>query len=97
MSNIMATDQRAVETFSSPEAIGRCFFSDNNDFYVNRLINSSSLSNYFNPTTTNRLLQKWRNCRGNLTSERENMVFIGILSTLLIHELFISGEMKPGK
>jgi asparagine synthase (glutamine-hydrolysing) len=65
--------------------------------YVADLFSASKISSagYFDATATNKLFEKCR--AGRAIGFADNMAFVAILSTMLLHEQFIvnSGELKP--
>jgi asparagine synthase (glutamine-hydrolysing) len=65
--------------------------------YVDDLFSSAKITSagYFDATATNKLFEKCRT--GRAVSFADNMAFVAILSTMLLHEQFIvgNGELKP--
>jgi asparagine synthase (glutamine-hydrolysing) len=65
--------------------------------YVDDLFSSAKITGagYFDATATKKLFEKCRT--GRAASFADNMAFVAILSTMLLHEQFItgSGELKP--
>jgi asparagine synthase (glutamine-hydrolysing) len=65
--------------------------------YVDDLFSSAKITSagYFDATATKKLFEKCRT--GRAVSFADNMAFVAILSTMLLHEQFItgSGELKP--
>jgi asparagine synthase (glutamine-hydrolysing) len=80
---------RAKQPYRAP--ISRCFFSDEAPAYVADLLSEGGLkeSGYFDTTKVGHLIAKCRQQNGSLISERENMAVVAILSTQLLHSLFI--------
>lgn len=81
---------RPKQPYRAP--ISRCFFGDSSPEYAEDLLSEKSLreKGYFHPAKVSRLVDKIRKQEGHLRSERENMALIGILSTQLLDDLFIS-------
>jgi len=81
---------RPKQPYRAP--ISRCFFGDSPLEYAEDLLSEGRLreKGYFHPGKVSRLVDKIRKQEGHLLSERENMALIGILSTQLLDELFIS-------
>ena len=71
--------------------ISRCFLGKGSHDYVEELLSESAIrqAGYFTPERVTKLLQKCRKQDGYLLSERENMALVGIISTQLLHHLFI--------
>jgi len=84
--------QRPKQPYRAP--VARCFFTADQENDVYQLLHSSDLGKYFSHTTTSKLISKWKNSQGILSSERDNMAFLGILSTLLVDRLFITKNMN---
>jgi len=86
--------RRQKQPYRAP--ISRCFLGDHSPGYVADLLSESALrkSGYFHPGNVAKLLDKCHKQEGKLLSERENMALVGILSTQLLHEMFI--EKFPG-
>jgi asparagine synthase (glutamine-hydrolysing) len=72
--------------------ISRCFFGDSPPPYVDELLSEGCLrqKGYFHPAKVTRLGGKIRRQEGHLLSERENMAILGVLSTQILDDLFIS-------
>ena len=85
--------QRSKQPYRAP--VAKCFYSADGQNYVHQIFNSDAGSHYFQHDILNRFLEKWKRAKGNLTSERDNMIFVGLLSTLLVHEMFISKKFQP--
>ena len=83
--------QRPKQPYRAP--ISRCFLGKDAPEYVKGLLSEKKIreAGYFDPVKVNRLVQKGDNQKGFLLSERENMDLIGIISTQLLHEQFVSG------
>jgi asparagine synthase (glutamine-hydrolysing) len=81
--------QRPKQPYRSP--ISGCFMGNSPQDYVEELLSGPAIrkSGYFHPGRVVKLVEKCRRQNGNLTSERENMALVGILSTQLVHHLFI--------
>jgi asparagine synthase (glutamine-hydrolysing) len=80
---------RLKQPYRAP--ISRCFWGHTPPDYVTELLSESAIrqSGYFEPAKVARLLAKCDRQNGNLTSERENMALVGILSTQLVDQMFI--------
>lgn len=80
---------RRKQPYRAP--IGRCFLSEQGCDYVDDLLSEDALrkSGYFDPAKVSRLIAKGKKHGGNLSSERENMALVGILSTQLVDHYFI--------
>ena len=79
---------RPKQPYRAPDS--RCFFSDGQPLpYVKELLSASSLrrSGYFHPPAVERLLQKCQT--GRAIGEGDNMAFVGVVSTQLLHEHFV--------
>jgi asparagine synthase (glutamine-hydrolysing) len=81
--------ERPKQPYRAP--ISRCFLGQKPPDYVTELLSESAIrqSGYFEPEKVTRLLAKCDRQNGNLTSERENMALVGILSTQLVDQMFI--------
>jgi len=82
--------QRPKQPYRAP--ISRCFFGRDcdEDLVADHFSEDSVRRNgYFDPAKVTRLIQKCRKQNGSLSSERENMALVGILSTQLLHYMFI--------
>lgn len=86
---------RPKQPYRAP--ITACFYQETDNSYVSELLSSKNLKNvpYFDSNAVMKLVRKWERGKGILTSERENMAFVGILSTLLIDDLFVEKRMVP--
>jgi len=79
--------KRTKQPFMAPDS--KSFFNGDMPDYVDELLSADYLkdSGYFNPGAVAMLVKK---CRQNeLIGFKDNMAIVGILSTLLTHELFI--------
>ena len=89
--------KRVKQPYRAPES--RCFFRDGRPLpYVEALMSPDSVrrSGYFRPEAVERLLEKCRT--GRALGAGDNMAFVGVLSTLLLHEQFFGGraaQMSP--
>ena len=65
------------------------FFSDKSSAYVDELLSEGCIKKYeyFNPQAVRRLVDKCK--RGSVIGFKDNMAFVGILSTQLLHKQFI--------
>jgi asparagine synthase (glutamine-hydrolysing) len=81
--------KRPKQPYRAP--MSSCFFGNSPLDYVDELLSEDSVkkAGYFHPSRVSKLVEKCRGQEGNLTSERENMALVGILSTQLVHYLFI--------
>ncbi|RJQ81658.1 MAG: asparagine synthase (glutamine-hydrolyzing) [Desulfobacteraceae bacterium] len=81
--------ERTKQPYRAP--ISRCFLSAEAPEYVTELISESGLkaNGYFDAAKVKRLVEKSRRQDGRLTSERENMALVAILSTQLLDRQFI--------
>ena len=82
--------QRPKQPYRAP--ISRSFLgNDCNSDYIEDLLSESSVrkSGYFDPIKVTRLIQKCQKQNGLLSSERENMALVGIISTELLHNMFV--------
>ena len=78
---------RVKQPYRAPES--RCFFQDGKPLpYVEELMSASHLrrTGYFRPEAVQRLLEKCRT--GRALGVGDNMAFVGVLSTLLLHAQF---------
>jgi asparagine synthase (glutamine-hydrolysing) len=82
---------RTKQPYRAPD--NQSFFRDGepND-YVMDLLEPTKLrdAGYFNPTAVTKLMEKCR--AGKAIGFGDNMAFVGVLSTMLIHEMFIRGS-----
>lgn len=86
---------RVKQPYRAPDS--RCFFQDGEPLsYVQELLSDSNLrrTGYFHPEAVQRLLEKCRT--GRALGAGDNMAFVGVLSTLLLHEQFLGrGAAQP--
>ncbi|MGH8202859.1 MAG: asparagine synthase (glutamine-hydrolyzing) [Steroidobacteraceae bacterium] len=83
--------KRVKQPYRAPDS--RSFFQDDRPLpYVEELLSESNLrrSGYFHPQAVGRLLDKCRT--GRALGAGDNMAFVGVLSTLLLHEHFLGGR-----
>ncbi len=80
---------RAKQPYRAP--ISHCFMGASPPDYVTDLLSENGLkkTGYFDPAKVQSLVTKCRRQEGRLTSERENMAIVAILSTQLLDQLFI--------
>ena len=81
---------RVKQPYRAPDS--RCFFEGGRPLpYVQELMSPESVrrSGYFRPEALERLLEKCR--AGRALGAGDNMAFVGVLSTLLLHEQFFAG------
>lgn len=78
---------RKKQPYMAPD--GQCFTGDRCPEYVNDVLSPESLKNsgYFNPKSVQLLRKKFD--RGLAKGFSDNMAFIGILSTQLLHNTFV--------
>ena len=82
------------QPYRAPDA--KCFFGIADGGLVQDMLSPDCIARkgYFDPIHTERLVKK---CRGNLaTGFKDNMAFIGILSTQILDQLFIR-DFHPGE
>ena len=86
--------ERPKQPYRAP--IGHCFFGPGAPAYVDEMFSSKNLkqSGYFDLNKVSRLVSKCRQLKGNLTSERENMAVVGILSVQVLYEKFVRNFPK---
>lgn len=83
--------KRAKQPYRAPES--RCFFQGEKPLpYVQELLSASNLrrTGYFHPEAVDRLLEKCRT--GHALGAGDNMAFVAVLSTQLLHEHFFAGR-----
>jgi asparagine synthase (glutamine-hydrolysing) len=83
--------KRVKQPYRAPES--RSFFQGDQPLpYVQELLSESNLrrSGYFHPPAVGRLLDKCRT--GRALGAGDNMAFVAVLSTLLLHEHFLGGR-----
>ncbi len=79
---------RPKQPYRAP--ISECFWGADLD-YVDDLLEEDAIrrNGYFDPERVSRLKAKWIHQDGSLSSERENMALVGILSTQLLDHQFL--------
>ena len=89
--------QRPKQPYRAP--IREAFVDGASDDYVDELLSETALkrSGYFNPAKTAGLVKKIRKEASTTPSEVQDMAFLGILSTQLVHRQFIEdfGSYEP--
>lgn len=88
--------ERVKQPYRAPDS--RCFFHEGKALpYVEDLTRASNLrrTGYFDPEAVGHLLEKCRS--GRAVGAGDNMAFVGMLSTLLLHEHFLTGGGSPGE
>jgi asparagine synthase (glutamine-hydrolysing) len=88
---------RTKQPYMAPDA--KSFFSENQPDYVNELLSEDHVNKagYFNAKAVIALVKK---CRQNpVLGFRDNMAIVGIISTLLLHDMFIDNfdKINDGK
>lgn len=80
---------RPKQPYRAP--ISRCFMGSKAPGYVLDMLSETALNDagYFDPPKVQRLIAKSRKQEGRLTSERENMALVAILSTQLLDRQFL--------
>jgi len=80
---------RPKQPYRAP--ISGCFMGNYPLDYVEELLSEGAIrsAGCFHPGPVAKLVEKCKRQEGNLTSERENMALVGILSTQLVDNLFI--------
>jgi asparagine synthase (glutamine-hydrolysing) len=80
---------RPKQPYRAP--ISRCFLSAEAPDYVSEMLSETALktTGFFDAAKVTRLVEKSRQQEGRLTSERENMALVAILSTQLLDRQFI--------
>jgi asparagine synthase (glutamine-hydrolysing) len=80
---------RKKQPYRAP--IGEAFFMDKPSSYIQELLSEEYVSktNYFNPRKVKGLVQKYLHSEHSFSNEIQNMAFMGILSTQLLHHEFI--------
>lgn len=81
--------KRPKQPYRAP--ISKCFINDPPLDYVDELLSEKTIrsSGYFDCKKVAILVNKCKRQNGNISSERENMSLVGILSTQLLEHLFI--------
>ena len=85
--------KRVKQPYRAPDS--RCFFQGERPLpYVQELMSPANVrrSGYFRPEAVARLLEKCR--KGGTLGAGDNMAFVGVLSTLLLHEQFLGGRVS---
>ncbi|MCW9024275.1 MAG: asparagine synthase (glutamine-hydrolyzing) [Gammaproteobacteria bacterium] len=84
--------QRYKQPYRAPDIPS--FFGTNPPEYIKELMNDSSINNagYFDAGKVSRLVKKIE--RGRAIGYKDNMAFIGILTTQVWHDLFITNYQK---
>jgi asparagine synthase (glutamine-hydrolysing) len=84
---------RAKQPYRAP--IRELFFAGAPQDYVDDLLSESALKNtgYFNAQKVGRLYAKFRNSSGAFSSEFLNMALVGVLSTQILHQQFVAGQL----
>lgn len=79
--------KRSKQAYRAP--ISNSFFGNHSPDYIQHLLSEQNLkqTNIFNPITVNHLINKIN--KSNNSTELENMSLVAIISTLLLHDLFI--------
>ena len=80
---------RPKQPYRAP--ISRCFLGTPPHDYVQELLSERAIreAGYFDSRKVRALAEKCRKNEGKLLSERENMGLVGIISTQLLHRLFV--------
>jgi asparagine synthase (glutamine-hydrolysing) len=89
-----STTDRVKQAYRAPDTA--CFFSDGRPLpYVADLLDRSSLerAGLFDPGAVGKLVEKCR--AGRVTGFGDNMAFVGILSTMLLHEQMVGTVPRP--
>ena len=84
---------RTKQPYRAPDS--RCFFDAGEPLpYVKDLLSASNLrrTGYFHPEAVERLLEKCKTNRA--LGAGDNMAFVGVLSTQLLHEHFLRGRVS---
>jgi asparagine synthase (glutamine-hydrolysing) len=82
---------RSKQPYRAPDS--QSFFKDSKPLdYVEALFSEERIkkAGYFNPKATNMLMKKC--AKGKALGFGDNMAFVGILSTMLVDELFLSNS-----
>ena len=85
--------QRVKQPYRAPD--GPSFFFDGKPLpYVEELLGQARIrdAGYFQPAAVNRLFEKCRS--GKVIGFSDNMAFVGILSTMLVHDQFVQGRTQ---
>ncbi len=88
---------RPKQPYRAP--ISPAFLGTPRQEYVRLLLSETAMNEtgYFDFKKTTRLVEKCRHQNGALLSERENMALVGILSTQLLHDLFIRHQPQKNQ
>jgi asparagine synthase (glutamine-hydrolysing) len=80
---------RPKQPYRAP--ISQCFLGSAPQDYVSDMLSAQAIrqSGYFNAAKVTRLVEKCHKRAGALSSERENMALVGILSTQLLDDMFV--------
>ena len=83
---------RAKQPYRAP--IRELFFAQAPPDYVDHLLSEELLkeTGYFSPGRVKRLYAKFRGTGPEFASEFQNMALIGVLSTQILHQLFVKGD-----
>lgn len=85
--------RRVKQPYRTPDS--RCFFQDGRPLdYVKELLSTANLrrTGYFHPEMVERLVEKCKT--GRALGAGDNMAFVGVLSTQLLHEHFLAGPVS---
>jgi asparagine synthase (glutamine-hydrolysing) len=87
--------KRTKQPYMAPDS--KSFFNGDNADYLEELLSESNLQNtgYFNPKSVSILIKKCR--RNSLLGFKDNMSVVGIISTLLLHNMFIKNFDSKSK
>jgi asparagine synthase (glutamine-hydrolysing) len=87
--------KRVKQPYMAPDS--NCFVQDDSPEYVNEMFSSEMVSRagIFNEKSLERLVQKCRRLSGTHLSFRDNMAFVGALSTQLLWYHFIDNFQMP--
>jgi asparagine synthase (glutamine-hydrolysing) len=82
--------KRSKQAYRAP--IASSFFGDKKPDFVNEVLSNENLisTGLFNPERVNKLIKKMES--GSNISEMDNMAITGIISSQLLHEIFIDKE-----
>jgi asparagine synthase (glutamine-hydrolysing) len=86
--------ERTKQPYRAPDS--QSFFADGVPVdYVDAMFSGDAIrsAGYFEPTATSRLFEKCRT--GRAIGFGDNMAFVAILSTMLLHHQFVRGEAMP--
>ena len=85
---------RTKQPYRAPDS--ECFFAKGQPLdYVADLMSAARIraAGYFDPVAVGRLLDKCR--RGSAIGFADNQAFVGVLSTMLLDEMFVRGRSLP--